>query len=567
MSDQAHSTNDDDAPLAVNAASEPPRLGKNLAALGAGQLFTWTMTLAWTLVVPRLLGPEGTGLIATGLAVAGILQVILGTGTGVYVARELVRAPHRSARVVVAAMIVRLGLTPLFMAAIFVWAQLANYSTEGKLVLYLSGGATVLFLLTEPAQSFFQAIERMHYRAIGDAINKAAQGLLGIALTVAGFGAIGFAACWLVMSGVVLVLSLRWARRYVRLEFRTTVEDMRGIVKGSVAYWTAGLFYMIYLWIDTAILSVMTNPTVVGWYGVPTKLFQTLMFLPGLVGTAWLPRLVRAAERSGRDLHAEARTPVDWVLGVSVPIAAVIGVSAAPVINLVYGHAYANSVPVLIILGIGLVPMYVSTILGPVCVAANRVGRWTWLMVGATIVNPALNATLIPLTEHRLHNGAIGAAIALVMTEVAVSCGGVAIVGRNVFGVAALKRVACAGLASAGMALVVYATRGAGAVASLAAGGFTLLALAWLLGAVSRDERRQLYKWVGKAAARFRPLFTRLRRRRPEIPTAAPIQSPAWSAGRRMAGSALPVAASASVAASADAPEAIGETVVEELSV
>jgi hypothetical protein len=34
-----------------------------------------------------------------------------------------------------------------------------------------------------------------------------------------------------------------------------------------------------------------------------------------------------------------------------------------------------------------------------------------------------------------------------------------------------------------------------------------------------------------------------------------------------MAGSALPVAASASVAASADAPEAIGETVVEELSV
>ena len=283
----------ENAPPGVSIGEEPGRLGKNLAALGAGQLFTWTMTLAWTLVVPRRLGPEDMGLITTGMAVAGILQIALGAGTGIYVARELVVAPDRSARVVVSAIVVRLLLTPWFMAAIVLWAALAHYSADGKLVLYLSGGATVLFLLAEPVQSYFQAIERMHYKALGDSINKAAQGLVGIVLTLLGFGALGFAGCWLVMSGVVLVLSVRWAQRHVRLECRTTVRDIRQIVRGSLVYWTNGLFFMIYLWIDTAMLSLMTNPTVVGWYGVPTKLFQTMLFVPTMITTAWLPRLVR----------------------------------------------------------------------------------------------------------------------------------------------------------------------------------------------------------------------------------------------------------------------------------
>ena len=160
----------------------------------------------------------------------------------------------------------------------------------------LVGAGTVLGLLVEPVQSYFQAIEHMHYRALLDAISRGAQCLIGAALAVAGFGAFGIAGGVLVTMAVVLVLGLRWARRYVRLELRTTWRDLRELARGSLAYWAATVFFMIYLWIDTAMLSVMTNPTVVGWYGVPTRLFQTLFFLPGLIATVWLPRLVRAAE-------------------------------------------------------------------------------------------------------------------------------------------------------------------------------------------------------------------------------------------------------------------------------
>src|SRR4029078_12114832 len=91
---------------------------------------------------------------------------------------------------------------------------------EAPLALYLAGGATVFTLLAEPMQAGFQAIERMKYLAYSDVINKSVQGLLGIALAVAGFGAVGFTGCWLVMAAVVLALDVLWLHRHIRVQWR-----------------------------------------------------------------------------------------------------------------------------------------------------------------------------------------------------------------------------------------------------------------------------------------------------------------------------------------------------------
>ncbi len=202
-------------PAAAEAGSGTPgeargagRLGRNLAALGLGQLFTWTMTLAWTLVVPRVLGPSGLGLIVTAMSVTGILQIVLSMGTSAYVARSLVVDRDRSSELLSTAVTLHVLLGPLFFAGTVVWAHFAHFGHDGTLVLYLVAGATFLTMLAEPIQSAFQAIEKMQYLAITDAINKSAQGLLGIALALAGLGAVGFAGCWMVMAGVVVLLSV-----------------------------------------------------------------------------------------------------------------------------------------------------------------------------------------------------------------------------------------------------------------------------------------------------------------------------------------------------------------------
>jgi O-antigen/teichoic acid export membrane protein len=454
------------------------RVGRNVAALAGGQAITWVMTFGWTLVVPRLLGPGGMGLIVSAWSVTGILAIVLGFGTKNYLVREIVVDHARAPQLVGTALVLRLLLSPLFFAAVLIWAHYAHYGHTGTKVLYLAGVATLLTLLAEPLQAAFQAIERMEYLAYSEVVNKSTQGLLGIVLGLMGLGAVGFAGCWMVMSGVVIVLDAIWLRRYLKVKLATTAGQIAHMAKQSVAYWAFGLFFMVYLWIDAAMLSVMTSPAVVGWYGVPMKLFQTLMFVPVLLSTAWLPRLVHAFERSPAELKRAARTPIALVVVIALPLAAAVGAAARPMVELVYGHAYDEAVPVLVILSLCIPAMYLNIMFNQLLIAAKRQIAWTWVMAGATVVNPAVNAVLIPLTQHHYGNGAIGAAISLLVTEVLIVLVGFAMVGRGVIDRSVGARCARAAVASAGLLVAVFASRPLGTIPSLAAGllGFVLLA-------------------------------------------------------------------------------------------
>lgn len=499
-----------EAARAVDASVEQSRVGRNIAALVSGQVVTWGMTLAWTLVVPRLLGPGGMGLIITGQSVTGILAIALGFGTKNYLTRAIVVARTEAPNLLATASVLRLMLAPLFLVATLLYAHVAGYGHEGNLVLYLSAGATVLTLLAEPMQSTFQAIERMKYLAYSDVINKSVQGLLGIVLAVAGLGAVGFSGCWMVMSAVVLVLDALWLRRYVRLRLRTTGRRLVHMARESVAYWAFGLFFMIYLWIDATMLSLMTNSTVVGWYGVPTRLFQSVMVVPVLVSTAWLPRLVKVFERRPWELQEAARAPIEIVLVSGLVIGAAIAAGAAPLIHVVYGSAYDQAVPVMAILGVCVPAMYMNIMLNQVLIAAKRQIVWTWVMAGATVVNPAVNAVLIPLTQSRFHNGAIGAAIALVATEVMIVAVGVGLLGRHIFDRAALRRCLVATVTAGTMWGVSAVLRDAvGTLPSLAAGAGAFIALALALRLVTPAEQAFVREQAVRIKERFSPRWGR----------------------------------------------------------
>jgi PST family polysaccharide transporter len=458
------------------------------------------MTLVWTLVVPRALGPAGMGTIVAAWSVTGILGIVLGLGTRNYLVREMVVAPVEAPRLLGTALVLRAVLTPLFLGAVVVFAQFAGYGDEGNLVLYLAALAMVLTLLAEPMQAGFQAIERMEYLAYSEVISKSAQGLLGVLLALLGFHAVGITFGWVLVAAVVVVLNVIWIRPLLRVELRTSLRRLVDMVKQSLAYWAFGVFFLLYLWIDTVMLSLMTRPEVVGWYGVPTKLFQSLMFLPVVVSTAWLPRLVGSFQDGEERLRETARAPLERVLILSLPVCAATVVLAGPVMHLLYGSAYDEAVPVLVVLGLCIPPMYVNIMLNQVLVAAQRQKAWTWVMAGATVVNPLLNLALIPATEARYDNGAIGAAVSLLLTEIVVVSVGFAMVGRRVFDARGVRRCALAAVASAAMWGVARGLEPLGTGPALAGGVLVLVLLVAAFRLVTPEERRLLRSAAGRVS-------------------------------------------------------------------
>ena len=492
--ESAHGVTAASDPLASAPAGDASRptdshtLRRNALALTAGQMFTWLMTLAWTLVVPRLLGARGMGMIVTGMSVVALLQIALGAGTALYVTREIVVSPERTARTVASAAIVRLMLVPLFAGAIVAWTHFAHYGPTQDEVLYLCGLATALMLLSEPLLSFFQATERMHYMAIADAVNKASQGVIGILLTVLGFGAIGFGACWVASSAVVLLLSIGWTRRFIPLRLKASWFDVRHIVAGSVSYWTGGVFFTIYLWIDSAMLSLMTDSATVGWYGVPMRLWGSFFIPASILVKVFFPRLVDAHKRSDDEFRRLARAPLELIFVISLPVAAAIVVGAGPGLGILYGPSYARSVPIMMILGVTLVPMCLNMVLGMICTASGRQRTMNWLMVGATVVNPAANAVLIPLTQQRFGNGGIGAAIAMLVTESLIAAASLVLFGRGVINGAVGQRIARMGAACATLVVTVYLLGRLGPILSLTGGVAAFIAAAAVLRVMTQPE-------------------------------------------------------------------------------
>jgi O-antigen/teichoic acid export membrane protein len=207
-----------------------------------------------------------------------------------------------------------------------------------------------------------------------------------------------------------------------------------------------------------------------------------------LLSTAWLPRLVAAFEDGTEQLHRAARRPVELVLALSAPICAITIALAEPLVQLLYGDAYAEAVPVTVVLGLCIPPMYLSIIMGYVLVAARRQVAATWIMAGAAAFNPLVNVFLIRLTERRYDNGAIGAASSLLLTEVLMAAVALMLIGWKLFDRQSVRRCVVAAAASAVMCAAAYAARPLGLVPAVAVATAVFVALALPLRLVTRGE-------------------------------------------------------------------------------
>jgi O-antigen/teichoic acid export membrane protein len=499
-----------DEPSPQPAAPVPAgsRLLRNVGLLSGSLLVTSTLTAVWTLFVPRLLGPAGMGLIVMAWSASGIFVALGGLGMRTLLVRSISAHPQDAPRLLGTAMLVRAGSILPCLAITTAYVVLGHFGREQALVLYLATALAVCTLFLEPLLAAFQAIERMEYLAYADVLNKALLAIGGITLVLLGFRAPMLVAWLLAAAALVLSLNLLWIHRYFRIDWRIEPSAVAPLIRASLPYWTYGLFFNIYLWIDSAMLAVISPPRVVGWYGVATKLFGTLMFIPAILNTAWLPRLVSAFTQNPSHLRLVVRAPTEQIMILSLPVSIGAALVAQPLIGLLYGRAYAPAVPVLIILALTVIPTYFNIVTNQILVTINRQMVWTKALAFASVVNPCFNLVLIRIFQDRSGNGAIGAAWSFLLTELLLVGIGVVVIRRYLHW-GSLRRVARSALATAGMAGVVLTVARFGIVPQVVAGGLSFGALALLLRLPTPDELSTLDRLRGRAAigARVRRLW------------------------------------------------------------
>jgi O-antigen/teichoic acid export membrane protein len=428
----------------------------------------------------RVLGEEGFGDFMFALSFTTVLFIVSGFGTEELLAREVARDRSRVHHFLSNIVAVKVVLSLAVFAVAFLVMTVADYPDEVRASVYLVGLGTCLENFGRTWGAVFQAWERMEFISMVLILMRVLTATGGVIALALGGGLVEVSAVYAAATAVGFVAGAVLLRRHI-VRPRWTIEATRWwpIVKAGAPIGLMTLLFNVLLRFDQTLLSFLSggNNREVGFYGAAFRLVEATLFISWSFSAALLPWLARGegGERrlaDGFELGQKALTAI------LLPIAVIFVLLADPLVNLIYGREYEDAVPSLQLLGAMTLFFGINEFAAMALVARDKPGLFTRTLVLMIVVNVALNFALIPPL------GATGAALAALVSGVALAGLGQVFVRRAVGRVRFLRSFGTPVLAGGAMALAIVAT-GQDLVLGLLAGsvayGLTLLIVERLL--------------------------------------------------------------------------------------
>jgi len=159
--------------------------------------------------------------------------------------------------------------------------------------------------------------------------------------------------------------------------------------------WTT--FAVIYTKIDILMLVQMVGKSAAGIYGQGHQAFDTMLLVPGLLGTALFPAMARYGMKTAGDTVRLGERATRFMMAAILPLTLFITFVSGPVIAWFDPDPrWAASVPVMQIVIWGLPLQAAATVLNRLLITANREKVFVVIGLVAMLTNIGLNAYLIP---------------------------------------------------------------------------------------------------------------------------------------------------------------------------
>lgn len=464
------------------------RIVSNLMIIGSGQVATWVMSMGYVVIVSNYLGPTHLGALLLAQSIVGVLALAIQLGLETLVTRRIAQAPEQASVTISASLAARAILAIPTPIVLFVCAQIVHLNAETSAAMYILMIGMIATTFGGLLAAMFQGYEAMSFIAVGSlAHNVIGLVLAGLIVLIHG-NVVTFAVSQTIADIAVVVLYLRWSRRFLRLTANVSWYDLRDMVAGSLPFWVNNLFLTFYVKIDMVILGAIAGTQAAGYYGPPTTAFGVALFVPTIVGMVTLPLLSRLGVDAATDFDRVGRKTLSLLIATSVPMTIGLVAFAGPVITLVLHSRFQDSVPVLMVLALCLPWTFLDIQFGWMLTARNQQWRWTVVMAISCILNPLLNLVLIPVGVHLWHNGALGAAVALLITEFGMSVYGVITLRKIMLHPVIGRTVVGALIAGAAQAVVLRVVGTQWVIVGEALGALVYLAVAISLGALARQD-------------------------------------------------------------------------------
>jgi O-antigen/teichoic acid export membrane protein len=468
-------------------------IGKNLVWLFVSQVLTWAVTIVVVTKIPDALGDTAFGTFSYAVGLSRFVALGAALCNSTFLTREVARNRSFGHGWVFNAVLMKIVLTVGLSALVMMIAVALGNSSE-TLLLILLACAGLLFM--GPGEVFVASlagVERIAKPAMWLVVQVYVQGFVALALVavleggVVAYGAvIAFSALIPTVACGVMI----WP--HVRGQLHFDWQVWKWLAAGGVPLLALSTFTLIYSAIDIPILHQIAGSDDVGWYA----LSQRWVGIPIFATTAVLGAFFPAISAHGKELASEFVSLVNralrLVVFLTVPGAVGIALVARDLLTYFYGHEFDESVPVMQILAINVPLASIGTVLAAALVAADRTRRFLVVAVGAAVFNPVGCLVVINVTKDAFGNGAIGAAIMTVFTEMLIVVGALRLRPTGVLGRATVANFGRVLAASAAMVPVVLLLGTGSLFVKVAVAVVTFGIAAILFRAVSIGELRRV---------------------------------------------------------------------------
>lgn len=388
-------------------------LFRNTLSLMAAQVVSMASSLVVAVVLGRVLGPEHYGLLGFGMAMLSYFSIVVVMGTDEYGTRQIAQNSSCARNLVpdVVGMRLVLAVAAIMIVLGIAWGTGLPDKAAHVLIIQSAGLAFTALMV----DFHFQGRQRLGVVAL----RQGAAAVFSVVAVVALIrtqddlyiaATIPVAAVGVSVLGIGLLYAVE--SRTVPIRFRP--GHWVPLVRKTFPFAFAAFMAAIFTNLDLVMLGFMRPGDDVGWYSAAARITLLALVAGNLVRGSFFPAMADAFGDADR-MRGYGDTFVGVLVFLGAPVAVFGMVFAAPVLNLLFGSAFAPAAGALTILMLSTGFGYLVTGFAAAAVAWGREVAMAKAVAISAGINVVLNFVLIP------RFGIEGAAVATLGSQVIVA--------------------------------------------------------------------------------------------------------------------------------------------------
>ncbi len=370
------------------------------------------LNLIVNMLVARYLGPSSFGVINYAASLVAFVVPIMQLGLRSTLVQEIVEQPEREGETLGTALFLCLISSIASIIGVVSFACLVNRNEKVTIIVCLLYSLNLIFQALQMIQYWFQAKLLSKYTALITLMAYIFVNIYRVILLVRNesifWFAISQALDYLIISLSLIVIYKKLGGQKLSFSKARAGEMLRK----SKFYIFSALMVTVFAQTDKIMLKLMVSDAATGFYSAAVTCAGMTGFIFGAIIDSARPTIVK---NKGTD-ESQYQKNVSFLYSVVIYFALlqslVIMIFASPIIHILYGSGYGESVNVLRLIVWYTTFSYLGAVRDVWILSENK-GHFLWIinLIGA-VSNVILNAVLIPIM------GMMGAALASLVTQI-----------------------------------------------------------------------------------------------------------------------------------------------------